>query len=82
MEKIRIRDKHFGSGINIPDPQHCDTHTNKESEVAGSGVSSPGTLADTRLASIRYPYLFIRPSQSPKISLKIRNLIIKFTILT
>jgi hypothetical protein len=21
--KIRIRDKHPGSGINIPDPQHC-----------------------------------------------------------
>jgi hypothetical protein len=28
MEKIRIRDsrwKKFGSGINIPDPQHCRT---------------------------------------------------------
>jgi hypothetical protein len=23
MEKIRIRDKHPGSGIIIPDPQHC-----------------------------------------------------------
>jgi hypothetical protein len=23
MEKIRIRDKHAGSVINIPDPQHC-----------------------------------------------------------
>jgi hypothetical protein len=39
--------KKFGSGINIPDPQHCDTHTNKDSEAGGFGVSSPSTLADT-----------------------------------
>jgi hypothetical protein len=39
---MRIRDlgwKKFESGINIPDPQLCDIHTHKYSEVGGFGVS-------------------------------------------
>jgi hypothetical protein len=60
---MRIRDgKKFGSGINIPDPQHCETHTNKESEAAGSSISSPRTLAD-KIRSYTEPVLMY-PFQS------------------
>jgi hypothetical protein len=30
MKKVRIRDKHSGSGINIPDPQRCIKEAKEE----------------------------------------------------
>ncbi len=74
---LQLHHRHPVAGISQPDTgvvANLNTHKNKESEVDGSGVSSPRTLANTRFARIRHPYLCISPSQSSKISLKVRRL--------